>query len=64
MPSVDEANILRVLAIGPLDVGNNYVITQHRLGLAKVAEWSRPLPTANAGEIVRILAKRFGSAAL
>lgn len=38
MPSVDEANILRVMAICPLDAINNYVITQHRLGFAEIAE--------------------------
>jgi hypothetical protein len=61
LPPVDEANILRVMAIGTLDVVNNYVVTQHRLGFAEVAEWSRPLPTPNPGEIMRILTKRFGS---
>lgn len=61
LPALDEGNILRVMAIGTLDVVNNYVITQHRLGFAEVAEWSRPLPTPNAGEIMRILTKRFGS---
>ena len=60
LPPGNEANILRIMAIGTLDVVNNYVMTQHRLGFAQVAEWSRPLPTANAGEITRILTKRFG----
>ncbi|NMF86605.1 hypothetical protein [Nodosilinea sp. P-1105] len=59
LPATDEANILRVIAIGSLEVVNNYVVTQHRLGFAEVADWSRPLPSPNPGEIMRILTKRF-----
>jgi hypothetical protein len=60
LPPTDEAHVLRVIALGTLEVVNNYVLTQHRLGFAEVAEWSRPLPSPNAGEVMRILTKRYG----
>ena len=30
------------LPVGSLEVVNNYVVTQHRLGFAEVSDWSRP----------------------
>lgn len=57
----NQGNILGSIAIGILDVVNNYVITQPRLGFAEVAEWSPPLLTANAGEMMRILTKPIGN---
>ncbi|MEO1522448.1 MAG: hypothetical protein AAFU78_16950 [Cyanobacteria bacterium J06633_2] len=54
----DDASILRIVAFGPLNVVNDYVVTQHRLGFAEVSEWSRPLPSSNPGEVMRILTKR------
>jgi hypothetical protein len=63
LPAVDDARILRVIAVGSLEVVNNYVVTQHRLGFAEVSEWSRPLPAPNAGDVMRILTKRFGAEA-
>ncbi len=60
LPNVDDARILRIIAVGSLDVVNNYVVTQHRLGFAEVSEWSRPLPAPNGGDVMRILTKRFG----
>jgi hypothetical protein len=59
LPVVDDARVLRVIAVGSLDVVNNFVVTQHRLGFAEVSEWSRPLPAPNAGDVMRILTKRF-----
>lgn len=59
LPVVDDVRILRVIAVGSLDVVNNFVVTQHRLGFAEVSEWSRPLPAPNAGDVMRILTKRF-----
>lgn len=59
LPPVDDARTLRVIAVGSLDVVDNYVLTQYRLGFAEVSEWSRPLPAPNTGEIMRILTKRF-----
>jgi hypothetical protein len=57
---VDDARILRVIAIGSLEIVNNYVLTQHRLGFAEVSEWSRPLPSPHSGDVMRILTKRLG----
>ena len=55
----NDAHILRVIAIGSIEVVNNYVMTQHRLGFAEASEWSRPLPVSSSGEMMRILTKRF-----
>lgn len=61
LPATDDARLLRVIAVGSLDVVNNYVMTQHRLGFAEVAEWSRPLPAPKGGDVMRILTRRFGA---
>jgi hypothetical protein len=61
LPATEDARILRVIAVGTLEVVNNYVLTQHRLGFAEVSEWSRPLPAPNGGDVMRILTKRFGA---
>jgi len=58
--STDNSQVLRIIAVGSLEVVNNYVLTQHRLGFAQVSEWSRPLPAPNARDIMRILTKRLG----
>ena len=55
-PSPD---ILRLLAIGSPPVVNSCVITLYRLGYARPEEWSRPLPTVNPNEVMRILTKRM-----
>ncbi|MGB3308382.1 MAG: hypothetical protein WBG32_04280 [Nodosilinea sp.] len=55
-PSPD---ILRLLAIGSPPVVNGCVITLYRLGYARPEEWSRPLPTVNPNEVMRILTKRM-----
>jgi hypothetical protein len=60
LPATEDPRILRIIAVGSLDVVNNYVITQHRLGFAEVADWSRPLPAPNPGDVMRILTKRLG----
>jgi hypothetical protein len=54
-PSPD---VLRVLAIGSPQVVYSCVLTLYRLGCARPEEWSQPLPTANPGEVIRILTKR------
>lgn len=57
-PSPD---ILRVLAIGNPQVVESCVTTLFRLGYARPEDWSRPLPTINPGEVMRILTKRISS---
>ena len=54
-PSPD---VLRVLAIGSPPVVEDCVMTLFRLGYARPEEWSQQLPTANPGEVMRILTKR------
>ncbi|WP_206070215.1 hypothetical protein [Nodosilinea sp. P-1105] len=51
--------ILRLLAIGSPPAVNGCVITLYRLGYARPEEWSRPLPTVNPNEVMRILTKRM-----
>ncbi|MGP1385146.1 MAG: hypothetical protein ACTS2F_16400 [Thainema sp.] len=51
-------DILRVLAIGSPQVVEDCVMTLFRLGYARPEEWSQQLPTANPGEVMRILTKR------
>ena len=58
-PSPD---ILRVLAIGSSEAVNDCVMTLFRLGYARPEDWSRPLPTVNPGEVMRILTKRVNLA--
>lgn len=59
-PSPD---ILRLLAIGRFEVVQSCVLTLYQLGYARPEEWSRPLPTVNQGEVMRILTKRVVLAA-
>lgn len=58
-PSPD---VLRVLAIGSPQLVNDCVMTLFQLGYARPEDWSRPLPTVNPGEVMRILTKRVTSA--
>lgn len=55
-PSPD---VLRVLAIGSPEVVNDCVMTLFQMGYARPEDWSRPLPTVNPGEVMRILTKRI-----
>jgi hypothetical protein len=57
----DQASpdVLRVIAVGSAKVVENYIMVQHQLGYAEPFEWSRPLPTINPKEIMRILTKRI-----
>lgn len=57
-PSPD---VLRLLAIGSPEVVNSCVMTLFRLDYARPEEWSRLLPGAMPGEVMRILTKRVTS---
>ena len=50
--------VLRLLAIGSLEVVNSCVLALYSLGYARPEDWSQPLPTVNPGEVMRILTKR------
>jgi hypothetical protein len=51
-------DMLRVLAIGSPQVVDSFVMTVFHWGYARPEDWSRPLPTINPGEVMRILTKR------
>ncbi|NEQ98107.1 MAG: hypothetical protein F6K30_15540 [Cyanothece sp. SIO2G6] len=55
----DGAEILRIIAIGSLPIVNQHIIQMYQLGFAQPHEWSRPLPTANPNEVMRIMTKRI-----
>ena len=59
LPSASDPEIVRVIAVGSLKAVENYVLTQYRLGYAEIQEWSKPLPSPNPGEVMRILTKRL-----
>lgn len=59
LPSSSDPEILRVIVVGSLKAVENYILTQYRLGYAEIQEWSKPLPSPNPGEVMRILTKRI-----
>ena len=59
LPSSSDPEILRVIAVGSLKAVENFVLTQYRLGYAEIRDWSKPLPSPNPGEVMRILTKRI-----
>jgi hypothetical protein len=56
--SNDERHTHRIIAVGLLPAVNHHVMQMYQLGYAEPGEWSRPLPTVNANEVMRILTKR------
>ena len=61
LPDRTPSDHLRLLAIGNPDVVNDCVMSLFRLGYARPEEWSRLLPGAVPGEVMRILTKRLVS---
>ena len=59
VPKHEDAEILRIIAIGSIAVVNQHVVKVYQLGFAEPREWSRLLPTPNANEVMRILTKRI-----
>ena len=55
----DGADILRIIAVGSLKAVNQHIMRMYQLGYAQPHEWSRPLPTVNANEVMCILTKRI-----
>ena len=55
----DGADILRIIAVGSLKVVNQHIMRKYQLGYAQPHEWSRPLPTVKANEVMCILTKRI-----
>ncbi|MBW4461826.1 MAG: hypothetical protein KME47_16530 [Nodosilinea sp. WJT8-NPBG4] len=50
--------VLRLVAVGSPQTVNSCVAGLFRLGYARTEEWSRHLPAANPGQVMRILTKR------
>ncbi|MGJ3247741.1 MAG: hypothetical protein ACFE0I_16900 [Elainellaceae cyanobacterium] len=55
----DSPEILRVIAVGSLKAVNHHIMHMYQLGYAEPGDWSRPLPTVNPNEVMRILTKRI-----
>ncbi|HHP7243491.1 MAG TPA: hypothetical protein ACFE0H_02265 [Elainellaceae cyanobacterium] len=55
----DERHTLRIIAVGSITVVNYYVMQMFQLDYAEPDEWSKPLPTVNPNEVMRILTKRI-----
>ncbi|MEB3355621.1 MAG: hypothetical protein VKK04_02660 [Synechococcales bacterium] len=61
LPKNNDPEILRVIAVGSVQVVTQHVHRMYQLGYAQPHEWSKPLPTVNPNEIMRILTKRLFS---
>jgi hypothetical protein len=55
----DSPEVLRVIAVGSLAVVEHHIRQMYQLGYAEPYEWSKPLPTVNPDEVMRILTKRI-----
>ena len=52
---VSRREFIKVIVVGsPIGV-TKITHTLYRLGFAQVSEWSPPVPTANSGEVMRVL---------
>lgn len=58
LPRVNDPEILRIVAVGPPAVVNDFMLRQYQLGYAELSQWSMAAPTRNPGEVMRILTKR------
>ena len=54
----DDRHTLRIIAVGSLTVVNYHVMQMFQQGYARPEDWSKPLPTVNPNEVMRILTKR------
>ncbi|MGJ3248778.1 MAG: hypothetical protein ACFE0I_22230 [Elainellaceae cyanobacterium] len=54
----DDRHTLRIIAVGSLTVVNHHIMQMFQLDYAEPGEWSKPLPTVNPNEVMRILTKR------
>ncbi|MGJ3254323.1 MAG: hypothetical protein ACFE0J_24790 [Elainellaceae cyanobacterium] len=55
----DDRHTLRIIAVGSIAVVNHHVMQMFQLGYAEPNDWSKPLPTVNPNEVMRILTKRI-----
>ncbi|MGJ3245895.1 MAG: hypothetical protein ACFE0I_07470 [Elainellaceae cyanobacterium] len=53
-----DRHTLRIIAVGSLTVVNHHIMQMFQLDYAEPGEWSKPLPTVNPNEVMRILTKR------
>ncbi|NEP19304.1 MAG: hypothetical protein F6J97_20825 [Leptolyngbya sp. SIO4C1] len=64
MPSGSSADVaqfetLRLIMLGRLPVVRAGITQLHQRGYAEPNDWSKPLPTGRAGEVMAILTKRM-----
>ncbi|RZM74090.1 hypothetical protein DYY88_23885 [Leptolyngbya iicbica LK] len=59
LSSSDGPDVLRVIAVGSPEAVDQHVMQMYLLRYAETHEWSRPLPTVNPNEVMRILTKRM-----
>ncbi|MGB3613332.1 MAG: hypothetical protein WBA10_06005 [Elainellaceae cyanobacterium] len=58
-PSGDGHYILRIVAIGAPRAVTSHVHAMHHFDYAEPILWTRPLPTGNPNEVMRVLTKRL-----
>ncbi len=46
---------VKLIVVGSPKGVMNIIHTLYRLGFANVTEWSQPTPTANSGEVMRVM---------
>ncbi len=52
---VSAREFVKVLVIGSPKAVTKIIHTLYRLGFAEVTEWSQPVPTTNANEVMSVL---------
>jgi len=56
-PAEPRREKVKLLVMGSPHATERVVHELYRVGFAEVREWSKPLPTGNAGEVLRILTR-------
>ena len=57
LPQENGREKVRIMVLGSPEGVESIVKSLHKLRFAEMKEWSNPLPTGRAGEVMRILTK-------
>ncbi|MGD1929259.1 MAG: hypothetical protein ACFB12_10135 [Leptolyngbyaceae cyanobacterium] len=57
LPQENGREKVRIMVLGSPEGVDSIVKSLHKLRFAEMKEWSNPLPTGRAGEVMRILTK-------